>query len=63
MNENLKVLYYQLNFFNKEDTFYKFENPHDKLYMIKERIELSKPNPAGVYRMLHNNTHLEFRTI
>lgn len=63
MNENLKILYYQLNFFNKTDNFYNFSNPRDKLYGIKEKITLSKPNPAGVYTVTYNNTHLEFRTI
>jgi hypothetical protein len=63
MNENLKVLYYQLNFFNKEDNFYKFRNPEDKLYRIKERVNLSKPNPAGVYTLTYNTTHLELNTL
>ena len=55
MNENLRVLYTQLNYFNKEEKIQLTSNPRDKLSSIKEPVLISKPSPTGEYTLQYAN--------
>jgi len=56
--ENLRVIYTQHNLFNKEDNFYRFINPYDKLSIIKDIIYLGRPTPNGEYQLRYSDTRL-----
>lgn len=58
MHKNLKVLYTQLNYFNKEDNFYNINNPRDKLFVIKDNIRLGPPDPSGSYYVYYNTARV-----
>lgn len=59
MHKNLKVLYTQLNYFNKEeDNFYNINNPRDKLFVIKDSIRLGPPDASGAYYVYYNSARV-----
>ena len=58
MNENLKVLYTQLNYFNREDNFYDNLKPNDKLFVIKDNIRLGKPDAQGQFCVFYRSSRV-----